>query len=370
MKIQPSNNRVVFLINDITALGGTERMCSMIANELCDAGFDVTIISRYEAKEETFFPLNPSITRMQQYKKASSKLQHLLMPFSILSLIKQIKPGLVISCDTQMCLYSSIPLRSTNHIAWEHFNSDICTKFGSRWFGRRLASRFCKKIVVLTTSDKTNWVNNLQTDPNKVIVIPNPLPIRRIERWAETERKNIVLAVGRMTAQKGFDTLIKSWAKIDQESKHNWMLRIVGPTGSARPELEQLIKQHSLEQSVELIAESMQMESEYQQASMYVMSSRYEGFGLTLIEAMGQGLPVIAFNCPMGPSEIIADKYGRLLPPDDIEEMATSIASFLADPKLRYEYGKLAYHRSEEYETHKIIQHWTSMINQLSGPEL
>ncbi len=364
MKKLPSSNSVVFLINDITALGGTERMCSMIANELCAAGFAITIISKHEGKNEPFFPLHASISRIQLYKNASSK-HHFLLPFSIFKVINHLKPGLVISCDTQMCLYSSIPLRGKKHIAWEHFNSDICTKFGSRWFGRRLASKFCKKIVVLTTSDKTNWVNNLQADPNKVIVIPNPLPIKRIERWTETKRENIVLAVGRMTAQKGFDTLIKSWAKIDPESKHNWKLRIVGPAGSAKPELEQLIKEFKLEQSVELIPASLQIESEYQQASMYVMSSRYEGFGLTLIEAMGQGLPVIAFNCPMGPSEIIADKYGKLLPPDDIEEMATSIARFLTEPELRYEFGKLAHHRSEDYEPHKIIHHWTSMINQL-----
>ncbi len=365
MKNPSSNNSVVFLINDITALGGTERMCSMIANELCAAGFNITIISKHEGKNEPFFPLHASISRIQLFKNASSKQQHLLLPFSIHNVIKRLKPGLIISCDTQMCLYSSIPLRGKNHIAWEHFNSDICTKFGSRWFGRRLASKFCKKIVVLTTSDKTNWINRLQADPNKVIVIPNPLPVKRVECWNETERKNIVLAVGRMTAQKGFDNLIKSWAKIDQESKHNWTLRIVGPPGSAKPELEQLIKEFKLEQSVELVPASLQIESEYKQASMYVMSSRYEGFGLTLIEAMGQGLPVIAFNCPMGPSEIIADKYGRLLPPDDIEEMATSIASFLSNPELRDEYGKLAYQRSEDYEPHKIIHHWTSMIHQL-----
>ncbi len=340
-------------------------MCSMIANELSAAGFDVTIISRHEGKKKTFFPLHASITRIQLYKNVHSKLQHLLLPFSIFKITSQLKPSLIISCDTQMCLYSSIPLLSKNHIAWEHFNSDICTRFGSRWFGRRLASWLCKKIVVLTSSDKTNWINTLKTDPNKIVVIPNPLPIQRIDGWKETQRKNIVLAVGRMTAQKGFDTLIKSWAQIDNQARHNWVLRIVGPTGSAKPELEQLIKQYGLEQNVELIAESMQIESEYQQAAMYVLSSRYEGFGLTLIEAMGQGLPVIAFNCPMGPSEIIADKYGRLLPPNDIEQMATSIASFLADPKLRNEYGKLAYHRSEAYEPHNIIHHWTSMIHQL-----
>lgn len=360
-----SKYKIIFLINDITALGGTERMCSMIANELSAMGFDVVIISHHETKKETFFPLHASVTRMQLFTQARSKLQHLLLPFSIFNAVHRLNPDLVISCDTQMCLYSSIPLLNKNHIAWEHFNSDICTRFGSRWFGRRLASWFCKKIVVLTSSDKANWINTLQTNPDKIMVIPNPLPIQRANSWTEAQRKNIVLAVGRMTAQKGFDLLIKAWAQVDKESRQNWMLRIVGPTGSAKPELEQLIKQYNLEQSIELVAESAQIESEYQQASIYVLSSRYEGFGLTLIEAMGQGLPVIAFNCPMGPSEIIEEKYGKLLPPDDIEQMATSIANFLSDPKLRSEYGKLAYHRSEAYEPHNIIHHWTSMIHQL-----
>lgn len=356
---------IVFLINDITALGGTERMCTMISNELVGAGFDVTIISHHESKKAPFFYLNESVKRKQLFSATRSKIQHLMLPFAIYRTIQRLKPDLVISCDTQMCLYSSLPLMNKNHIAWEHFNSGISTRFGSRWFGRRLASLLCKKIIVLTGTDKAHWINTLQTNPQKVVVIPNPLPIDRLDSWRESERQNIVLAVGRMTDQKGFDLLIKSWAKIDEQSKKNWTLRIVGPTGSAKPELETLIREYQLEQSVMLVPESTEIIREYQQASMYVLSSRYEGFGLTLIEAMGQGLPVIAFNCPMGPSEIISDKYGKLLAPDDIEQMAESINRFLLDPKLRDEYGKLAYQRSEVYTPKNIISQWESMIHEL-----
>jgi glycosyltransferase involved in cell wall biosynthesis len=356
---------IAFLINDITALGGTERMCTMISNELFAAGFDVTIISHHESKTTPFFFLNESVKREQLFDASKSSLHHLTLPFAISRMISQLKPDLIISCDTQMCLYSSIPLLRKNHVAWEHFNSGISTRFGSRWFGRRLASLLCKKIIVLTATDKRHWINTLQTNPDKVVVIPNPLPIERPKNWNHSERKNIVLAVGRMTAQKGFDLLIRAWAQIERESKKNWTLRIVGPTGSAKPELEKLIREYQLEQSVELVAESTHIENEYQQAAMYVLSSRYEGFGLTLIEAMGQGLPVIAFNCPMGPSEIIADKYGKLLPEHNIEQLAECINSFLLSPQLRDEYGKLAYTRSEEYTPINIINKWTSMIHQL-----
>lgn len=360
-----NKNSIVFLINDITALGGTERMCTMIANELSSVGFDVTIVSHHESRNRPFFALNASVKRQQLFNTPKSALHHLVLPFAIARVASLLTPDLIISCDTQMCLYSSLPLVSKNHIAWEHFNSGISTRFGSRWFGRRLASLLCKKIVVLTGTDKAHWIKTLQTKPEKVVVIPNPLPIARSDNWNHSKRKNIVLAVGRMTAQKGFDLLISSWAKIDEESKKNWTLRIVGPTGSAKPELKKLIQAHKLEQSVELVPESAHVEREYQQAAIYVLSSRYEGFGLTLIEAMGQGLPVIAFNCPMGPSEIIADKYGKLLPEHDVEQMAECINRFLLDPKLRDEYGKLAYSRSEEYSPHNIINKWTSMIHQL-----
>lgn len=356
---------VLFLINDITALGGTERMCTMIANELSAAGFDVAIISRHEGKLAPFFPLDKAIHREQLFAKSPVKLHHLILPFAISRVVKQHQPDLIISCDTQMCLYSAIPLLKKNHIAWEHFNSEICTRFGSRWFGRRMASLMCKKIIVLTNSDKQHWINTLQASPQKIAVIPNPLPVTRVDHVQTSGRQNIVLAVGRMTAQKGFDLLIQSWAKIDQASTIGWKLRIVGPNGSAKPELERLIKTLKLENNVELISESNNIESEYKHASMYVMSSRYEGFGLTLIEAMGQGLPVIAFDCPMGPSEIIADQFGKLLPHHDIDTMAKTIECFLLDPSLRAQFGELAHRRSKDYTPDIIIHKWTSMIHQL-----
>ncbi|MBC7006271.1 glycosyltransferase family 4 protein [Photobacterium sp. BZF1] len=360
-----SNIHIVFLINDICALGGTERMCTLIANQLQDIGFKISIVSHHESNSTPFFYLNPKVNRSELFKVSKSRIHHLLLPFFISKRIKQINPDLVISCDTQMCLYSSLPLFRRNHIAWEHFNSEIVTKFGSRWFGRRLASLLCKKIIVLTKSDKDNWIQSLQTPPEKVEVIPNPLPISPLENWDEIEREKIVLAVGRMTDQKGFDLLIEAWNQIPADSRSNWTLRIVGPNGSAKSKLENQINQYELKECVELISESADISQEYKKASMYILSSRYEGFGLTLIEAMGQGLPVIAFNCPMGPSEIIEDKYGKLLPPGDINKMAESITAFLESPKLRSNYGKLAYQRSKAYSSSNIIERWKLLLCQV-----
>ncbi len=364
MDRQPSNKHIAFLINDITQLGGTERMCTLICNELNRLGYKITIISQTEANEEPFFSLDKNIDRKSLFENPSSKPSKFVLPIIIAKKIHHIRADLYISCDTQMCLFSSIPLLRKKHIGWEHFNSQIVTTFGSRWFGRRLASLLCRKIIVLTESDKNNWIAKLKTNQTKLAVIPNPLPVPRIRQLNLSDRKNIVLAMGRMTEQKGFDLLIQAWSEISELSRKNWVLRIVGPNGSAKPTLELLIKQHSLEHSVQLIPESKKVEEEYQKASMYVLSSRYEGFGLTLIEAMGQGLPVIAYDCPMGPSEIISNDYGRLLPSGNISSLTKAIEEFINDRQLRIKYSELAYQRSETYSPDTIIRQWVSIIEQ------
>ena len=168
-----------------------------------------------------------------------------------------------------------------------------------------------------------------------------------------------------MTEQKGFDLLICAWLKIDKKIRKNWVLRIVGPAGSAKPKLEKLIKINQLEYEIELASESNNIKHEYQKASIYVLSSRYEGFGLTLLEAMGQKLPVIAFDCPMGPREIIGTKYGQLLPPNDLEKLSLSIKFFMLNKALRKQYGELAFERSKKYSTENIIHLWQLMIHQI-----
>ncbi|MFV0448229.1 MAG: glycosyltransferase family 4 protein [Vibrio sp.] len=364
MDKQPTTKHIAFLINDITQLGGTERMCVLICNELSRLGYKITIISQTEANKEPFFLLDRQVTTERLFEKEPSLTNKLALPVVIGKKVKSICADLYISCDTQMCLFSSIPLLGKKHIGWEHFNSQIVTTFGSRWFGRRLASLLCDKIIVLTESDKKHWVDKLNTNHAKLAVIPNPLPVPRAKQIDNSNRQNIVLAMGRMTEQKGFDLLIQAWSHIPEINRKNWILRIVGPNGSAKPALEMMITKHHLEHCVQLIAESKQVEQEYQQAAIYVLSSRYEGFGLTLIEAMGQGLPVIAYDCPMGPAEIIANDYGRLVKSGDIQGLAESIEEFIADSQLRQKYSDLAYQRSAIYSPDIIIRQWVSIIQQ------
>lgn len=360
-----STKKIVFLINDITALGGTERMCCLVANQLEQMGFEVCILSRFEANPLPFFSLNAGVARKQLYDQPLTAVRQMLLASRIYRAVQREQPDIVVSCDTQMCLYSSLPLLGKKHIAWEHFNASIVTRFGSRWFGRRLASMLCQKIVVLTECDKAHWMQKLQTRANKLSVIPNPSPVARVVNIDSSQRKNIVLAVGRMTEQKGFDLLIEAWQQIPAKVRQGWTLRIVGPNGSARPRLEAMLQSLGLADSVELVAGTANISQEYQAASFYVLSSRYEGFGLTLVEAMGQGLAVIAFDCPMGPKEILADKYGVLVPAKDIVKLSYAIQNFIENPELKDDYAKLAHQRAASYAPENIMHLWESIFQQL-----
>jgi len=164
--------------------------------------------------------------------------------------------------------------------------------------------------------------------------------------------------------QKGFDYLIDAWSKVENRN-NGWKLRIIG-TGPLLPLMMEKIKQYNLEDSIELIPSSNNVIEQYQQASIYVMSSRYEGLPLVLIEAMAMGLPIISFDCETGPRDIVeSDITGRLVPPFDINKLAFELDNLMNDESMRKFYSENAIRKVAKFDTEKIIDKWETLFHEI-----
>ena len=211
-------------------------------------------------------------------------------------------------------------------------------------------------LVVLTEADKANWQKAGCTN---AICIPNPCSLEG-QKLPIPSRKKTVLAVGRLHEQKGFDLLLNAWKQVEKQLPE-WTLRIVGE-GPKRKELEAQIASLDL-QHVCLAGRTEEMAKEYAEASCFVLSSRYEGLPLALIEAMWCGVPSVAFDCPHGPAELLSDERGWLVANGDIAALAQQMEQVLTRPEEAEKRAKKAQiFARTTYSEKTIMPMWQQLI--------
>ena len=180
-----------------------------------------------------------------------------------------------------------------------------------------------------------------------------------------------ILAAGRVTPQKGFDLLLKAFAQVAPDHP-DWRLRILG-RGDWRVELERIVAERGIGDSVIFDGPSEDLGGEMSRASIYALSSRFEGFPLVLIEAMSKGMAVVAFDCPTGPADVIEDhRNGILVPPKDVDAYAAGLREMMEDEDLRRRCGEAAIETAKEYEMARIGPSWDALLERLRigrGPE-
>ena len=214
-----------------------------------------------------------------------------------------------------------------------------------------------ERLVVLTDADKTDWQRSGCTN---VMCIPNPCSLDGQKVSIKSAKSKTILAVGRLHEQKGFDLLLQAWKPIEK-TYSDWSLRIVGE-GPKRAELEAQIESQSLKRVV-LAGATNNVLDEYEAASIFVLSSRYEGFSLVLAEAMWCGTPCVSFDCPHGPAELLADDRGWLVPNGDIAELTAQIAYALSHPEEALKRAQKAQSFAQTtYSEAAIMPQWVQLI--------
>ena len=225
------------------------------------------------------------------------------------------------------------------------------------------AIRKFDKVVLMTEAEKNDW--NLK---DKVVCIPNMLVTYPDQEPNMTHVQKSVISVGRYAYPKGYDMLLESWL-IVQKTHPDWSLHIYGSHDGGVGEygrLQEQIKQHEIV-NVFLHQSINDIYSCYTKSDFYVMSSRYESFGLVLIEAMSCGLPVISFDCKYGPQSIIQNgETGVLVPHNDITKMAAAICSMIEHDEERQRMAVNARLASKKYRPENIIPIWHSFYESLA----
>ena len=214
-------------------------------------------------------------------------------------------------------------------------------------------------VVVLTEDDlHNNW-----KDKKNFLAIPNFVTFRNTERRSSLSGKKVI-AVGRLAAEKNFSSLIRAFRTV-VDCHSDWILEIYGD-GCEREALLRLTEDLNLPENVFLRGVTPHVQERMLEASVFALASAFEGFGLAIIEAMSCGLPVVSYDCPCGPRDIITEgEDGFLVPPGDERMLAERICRLIENPALRAEMGAAAMVKSQNYRTDKIIPMWQQLFESL-----
>ena len=219
-------------------------------------------------------------------------------------------------------------------------------------------------FLTLTERDAVRW-RRILGPALRIEAMPNGTPSYDGAASALTEK--VVVAAGQLKRNKGFDRLIDAWSHVVQ-AHPDWRLRIFG-MGPLHSQLEEQIQRLGLASSVRLMGYSHQLQVEMAASSMFVLSSRAEGFGMVLVEAMSCGLPVVSFDCPAGPRSIIDSGVdGFLVPNGDIDGLAERIIQLIdIGPEGRRGYGDAALQSARRSSQPVIASRWEHLLDELAA---
>lgn len=354
--------KITFVVVDITARAGTERTTTLLANTLVKKGHEVCIISLFRRNKYPAFYLETMVDVLyivdKEYSIRQSLFQRLFLIiksfFSFQKIIGRNHCDLFIGQNFLVNLFLYFWGFSGKSVACEHNLYNIYPS--PVLLFREYVYKSFYKLVSLTNKDASKFTRRL----NNVEVIPNMLTFT-VDKTADLTSKRI-LSIGRLSDQKGYDLLLEAVKNLWEEYP-DWHLDILGE-GEMYDYLSEKIRVYHLEKNVCLKGYTSDVVTEYLSSSVYVMSSRYEGFPMALLEATSCGLPVVSFDCPEGPADIIGDGRGILVSPENIGQLRAGLLSLMGSYEKRKEYAEKG--RSfvlQNYNSEVIYEKWNALFH-------
>jgi glycosyltransferase involved in cell wall biosynthesis len=377
------------------AVGGTIRTTFTMAEQLAQRGHDVEIISVYRLREPVpAMPVPPGVrlfcltdlTKANKERLAAgrdpvSKLRTWLLrrpsklissndfryenfnwltDVNLLRFLASVKDGILISTRPGLnLLVARLAPGHVVRVGQDHVNLSSYLRAL-----REQMQRFYPRLDMVTALTPATAKKYRRMLPKKVRVecFPNAVPDLNGAR-SRLDAK-VVVAAGRLTRQKGFDRLLPAWREL-AERYPDWRLEIYG-AGREHDALQEQIDELGIGASARLAGFTPHLHDELARASLYVMTSREEGFPMVLIEAMGAGLPVVSVDCQTGPREIISEGVdGYVVPEEDQPALVAAMSDLMDDPDKRRAFGDAARSVIDRYDAAVIAERWESVLAEL-----
>lgn len=377
--------RIIICTHGLHMSGGMERVITNKANYLAQKYNYEVVILTYEKSEEQFFKLDSKVKVINlgiDYLKVSDNKNIFIRKIKNIykfkkhqkrfeEIVKRLNPDIITTWErisSSICINSNIKCKKIIecHVDKKNFidveRKNLIYKILDRYRNKKEKDNIGKwdKLIVLTNEGKLEWEK--EKNIKNIEVIPNFLSFYPL-KTSECKNKTII-SVGRLELQKGYDELIEVWNKLFQKYS-DWKLEIYGE-GSLKKELQEKIDKLGMTNSLLLKGVDKNIMDKYLKSSIYVMSSRYEGFGMVLVEAMACGLPVISFDCPCGPKDIIKDgEDGFLIRNRDLNEMANKLEFLIKNEEKRKNMGEKAHQNIARYSKDKVMLQWKNLFEEL-----
>lgn len=381
--------RIVFLHHANVCRGGIERVFCQKANYLAEQkGWQVTMLT-YEQNGEPYpYELSPKVDCVNLDVRLYSAYQApvLLRPFRRWQLCRQLllalrrflamhKTDVVVCTDKDAHEQQALLMAHTterlvveahtgmiDHVYYQHESISPFRRMVAAWGYRALrhtVSRF-DALAALTPDDARSW----QQLVSRVVCLPNALSFYPPESASLEADVHRIIAVGRLTYQKGFDLLLQAWSRVEK-AHPDWRLDIFGD-GDDLPVLTRQLASLRLHRAA-IHPATPAIYDEYMQSAFLVCSSRWESFGLILIEAMSCGLPVVSFDCDNGPRNIIAHgTTGLLAVNGDADNLAVCMNHLIADSSLRRSMGAEARQQAARYKEETVLEQYAQFYASLA----
>jgi glycosyltransferase involved in cell wall biosynthesis len=361
--------------------GGVERVLTLKANYFAEYfGYDITIILTEGKDKPLFYPLSDKIKvinlnidfeelwtcsfvkkilvylkRQRQFKKALTKELMSIRPDVTVSLLRR-EINFINNIPDGSCKIGELHINRANYRNFRTQNVGIVKRLFAKFWSHNLVAhlRRLDKLVVLTEKDREAWV-----ELDNVVAIPDPLSLYPKKVSPLTEKR--VVAVARYSHEKGIDLLLQAWA-IAEKHALGWRLDVYGD--GDRTSYNQLMENLHIDRSrCELHGRTDRVETAYVNSSIFVLSSRFEGFGMVLTEAMACGLPVVSFDCPWGPRSIINDSAdGLLVENGNVEALADGLIRLIGDDDLRRRMAANGIKNVQRFSIDYIAERWKKLF--------
>ncbi len=376
--------KIVYVTPALYMAGGVERVLTLKANYFAEYfGYDITIVLTEGKDKPLFYPLSEKIKiinlnicfeelwtcsfvrkifvylkKQRRYKKLLTAELMRLRPDITVSLLRR-EINFINDIKDGSRKIGELHVNRANYRNFEANDSNFIKNMFAKFWMHSLVSKLKQldRFVVLTEEDKFAW-----SELHNICVISDPLSFIPTKQSPLTEKR--VIAVGRYVYQKGFDLLLQAWVKIEKQCP-DWQLAIYGD-GNRTP-YEQQMEDLGIDGTrCHLNGPTADIQQEYINSSIFAFSSRFEGFGMVLVEAMACGLPVVSFDCPCGPKDIIQDHVdGLLVENGNIGKLAEAIIWMTQHPEQHKVMAAKAIDNVQRFSIEKLAEKWKSLFDAL-----